>query len=102
MQRTLIIGAAIGLWLLGLLIEDRVSGWMETAFGVFAFLTIAGLWAGRSPSAQRLAVGSDFIGQRTRRDQRRITPRPARRVRATLGLAPNCLRNPREKCAGLL
>jgi hypothetical protein len=43
-QAKLIISTAIGLWLLSLLIKDA-PGWVETAFGVIAFLWIAGLIA---------------------------------------------------------
>lgn len=45
MQRKLIIGAAIGLWLLSLMITDKTPGWVEAAFGIFFFLTVAGLVA---------------------------------------------------------
>jgi hypothetical protein len=44
MQAKLIIGTAIGLWLLGFLIKDA-PGWVDTAFGVIAFLAITGLIA---------------------------------------------------------
>ena len=43
MQRKLIAGAAIVLWLIGILITDKVP-WMETALIIFAILTIVGLF----------------------------------------------------------
>lgn len=44
-QNRLIIGAAIGIWLIGLLITDKTPGWVVAVFGVFAFFGIAGLVA---------------------------------------------------------
>src|ERR1700694_4151032 len=45
MQARLIIGTALSFWLLGLLIKDHAPGWIEAAFGVLAFVWIAGLLA---------------------------------------------------------
>ena len=44
-SKLLIVVAVVGLWLLSFLITDKTPGWMEAAFGIFAFLTIAGLVA---------------------------------------------------------
>lgn len=45
MQSKLIVGTVIGFSLLGLLITDKTPGWVEAAFGIFFFLTVAGLVA---------------------------------------------------------
>lgn len=42
-QKRLVIGAAIGLWLIGLLITDETPGWMVVVFAVCAFVGILGL-----------------------------------------------------------
>ena len=45
MQRWLIVGAAIGFWLLGTLITDKTPAWVVNAFGVVFFFSVAGLIA---------------------------------------------------------
>ena len=45
MQKQLIIGAAVGFWLIALLLPEKMPGWVEATLFVFAFVTIAGLVA---------------------------------------------------------
>jgi hypothetical protein len=69
-QNRLIIGAAIGLWLIGLLITDETPGWVAAVFSVFAFFGIVGLVAylmtrgtGWQALARRFPQGGAYTGE---------------------------------------